>query len=327
MARRATKRTPTRSKVTSRPHARLPLAALRVFAAVATRRSFSGAAELLNLSTAAVSMQVKALEDYLQVRLLVRNPKSADLTAEGERLLPFIERGLGELEQGFRAVKAERAGGVLVVSLLTSFLQRWLLPRLPRFLAAHPEIDLRLQCSQELTDFARSEVHVAIRMGPGGWPRVHTERLFEEFLAPVCSPGLLAKHGPLPGTGTTGTYPLLHSTSEPWDMWTDGIQYESWIERWPERGAAFDDSVSILLAAVHGQGLVLSRWSLAQDFLASGQLVNACDCAIPYGYGCYIVCPPSYLSIPKVQCFREWLLAEAAQAARPEKVVGLLQGR
>jgi LysR family glycine cleavage system transcriptional activator len=272
-------------------------------------------------------MQVKALENYLQVRLFVRNPKSVDLTAEGERLVPFVERGLGELEQGFRAVKAERSGGVLVVSLLTSFLHRWLLPRLPKFLAAHPEIDLRLQCTQDLTDFARSEVHVAIRMGSGGWPRVHAERMFDEYLVPLCSPALLARHGLLPGTGTTGSYPLLHSTSEPWEMWTEGVRYERWTERWPDRGAAFDDSVAILMAAVHGQGLVLSRWSLAQDFLASGQLVSACDCAIPYGYGCYFVCPPSYLSIPKVQVLRDWLFAEAAQAPRPPKVVGQAASR
>ena len=302
-------------------HARLPLAALRVFAAVAARRSFSGAAELLNLSTAAVSMQVKALEDYLQVRLLSRDSKRVELTSEGERLVPYVERGLGELEQGFRAVKAERNGGVLVVSMLTSFLHRWLLPRLPRFIAAHPDIDLRMQCSTELTDFARSEVHVGIRMGPGGWPRVHAERLYEEYLVPVCSPELLKRHGPLPGLGTTGSYPLLHSTSEPWDMWTDGIPYERWDERWPERGAAFDDSVAILVAASHGQGLVLSRWNLAQDFLASGQLVSACDCAIPYGYGCYFVCPPGYLAIPKVQRFREWLLAESAGTPQPQRVV------
>ena len=323
VTKRIPKRPPARARSTAtRVHARLPLAALRIFAAVAERRSFSAAAEALNLSTAAVSMQVKALEDYLQVRLFVRNPKSVDLTAEGERLVPFVDRGLGELEQGFRAVKAERSGGVLVVSLLTSFLHRWLLPRLPRFLSTHPEIDLRLQCTQEMTDFARSEVHVAIRVGAGAWPRVHAERLFEEFLVPVCSPELLARHGRLDGPGATGTYPLLHSTSEPWDMWTQGIPYERWAERWPERGAAFDDSVAILLAAAHGQGLVLSRWSLTQDFLAAGQLVSACDCAIPYGYDYFFVCPPAYLSIPKVQSLRQWLLAEAAQVPRPANVVG-----
>src|SRR5688572_23518696 len=97
----------------AKPHIRLPLAALRVFAAVAAKRSFSAAAESLNLSTAAVSMQVKALEEYLQVRLLRRDSKGVELTVEGERLVPFVERGLSELEQGFRAVKADRSGGVL----------------------------------------------------------------------------------------------------------------------------------------------------------------------------------------------------------------------
>jgi LysR family glycine cleavage system transcriptional activator len=304
-----------------RPHSRLPLNALRVFAAVAARSSFSAAAQSLNLSTAAVSMQVKALEDYLQVRLLTRNSQRVDLTAEGERLLPFVERGLNELEQGFRLARAERSGGVLVVSMLTSFLHRWLLPRLPEFLAAHPEIDLRLQCTQTLTDFARSEVHVAIRMGRGQWPGVHAERLYEEWLAPVCAPALLARHGSLPGPGTTGSYPLLHSTSEPWEIWTRGIAYQSWDERWPERGAAFDDSVAILSAAAQGQGLVLSRWSLATEFLASGQLVNACDCAIPYGYDCYFVCPAAYLAMDKVQVFRRWLQEHAARTLRPQRVV------
>lgn len=303
----------------ARPHSRLPLAALRVFAAVAARRSFSGAAESLNLSTAAVSMQVKTLEEYLQVRLLHRGPRGVELTVEGERLAPFVERGLGELEQGFRAVKAQR-GGVLVVSMLTSFLHRWLLPRLPEFLTAHPEIDLRLQCTQEQTDFARSEVHVAIRMGRGGWPRVHAERLYQEWLAPVCTPALLAKHGPLAGPGSTGSYPLLHSTSEPWEIWTQGVPYASWVERWPERGAAFDDSVAVLAAAAHGQGLVLSRWSLAREYLEGGQLVLASDCAVPYGYDCYFVCPPAYLQLTKVNLFREWLLAHAARMPLPPRV-------
>jgi LysR family glycine cleavage system transcriptional activator len=305
----------------ARTHSRLPLNALRVFAAVAARRSFSGAAEALNLSTAAVSMQVKVLEDYLQVRLLTRSSRQVELTAEGERLVPFVERGLNELEQGFRLARAERSGGVLVVSMLTSFLHRWLMPRLSGFLSAHPEIDLRLQCTQTLTDFARSEVHVAIRMGLGRWPAVHAERLYEEWLTPVCSPALMRKHGLLGGPGSTGTYPLLHSTSEPWDMWTQGIPYERWDERWPERGAAFDDSVAILSAAAQGQGLVLSRWSLATEFLASGQLVSACDCAIPYGYDCYFVCPPPYLTMNKVQVFRQWLMKSAAQSPRPARIV------
>ncbi|MET0291431.1 MAG: LysR substrate-binding domain-containing protein [Steroidobacteraceae bacterium] len=299
------------------PHPRLPLNALRVFAAVAARRSFSAAAEQLNLTTAAVSLQVKALEDYLQIRLLVRSSQGVALTAEGERLVPYVERGLGELERGFRLVRAERSGGVLVVSMLTSFLHRWLMPRLPEFLSRHPEIDLRLQCTTQLTDFARSEVHVAVRMGRGHWPQVHADRLFTEWVAPVCSPALLERHGRLAGQGDTGTYPLLHSTSEPWEMWTEGALLDSWDERWPTQGAAFDDSVAILSAAVQGQGLVLARWSLVADELAAGRLVMASEHAIPYGYDCFFACPPAYLALPKVQALRAWLLEHAAKVEPP----------
>jgi LysR family transcriptional regulator, glycine cleavage system transcriptional activator len=313
-ARHGTKRVTPATKA----YARLPLAALRVFACVAARRSFSGAAETLHLSTAAVSMQVKALEEYLQVPLLRRTSHSVELTAEGERLVPFVQRGLDELEQGFNTVRAARSGGVLVVSLLTSFMHSWLVTRLPDFFAAHPGIDLRLQCSIELTDFARSDVHIAIRMGRGSWPRVHAEKLFTEYLVPLCSPVLLVRHGSLPGPGTTGAYPLLHSSSEPWEMWTEGVSY---AERWPERGAAFDDSRAALTAAAHGQGLVLNRWILAQPYIASGQLVVASDCAIPYGYDTYCVCPPAYLELNKVQVFRQWLLRHVADMPQPPRIV------
>jgi LysR family glycine cleavage system transcriptional activator len=299
----------------ARTHSRLPLAALRMFAAVAARCSFSEAAEALHLSTAAVSMQIKALEDYLQVRLLRRTPHGVELTAEGERLVPYVQRGLDELEQGFRMVRAERDGGVLVASMLSSFLNSWLTVRLPDFFAAHPEIDLRMQCTPALADFSRSDVHVAIRMGRGRWPRVHVDKLFDEYLTPLCTPQLLARYGSLTGPGSTSGYPLLHSSSEPWDLWTEGGHYDN--DRWPARGAAFDDSVAILTAAAHGQGLVLSRWSLAHPFLASGQLVRASGAAISYGLGCYFVCPPAYLEMQKVQAFRQWLLRQAAAMPQP----------
>jgi LysR family glycine cleavage system transcriptional activator len=212
-------------------------------------------------------------------------------------------------------VRAERSGGVLVVSMLSSFLNSWLTMRLPDLFATHPEIDLRMQCTPALADFSRSDVHVAIRIGRGNWPRLHVEKLFDDYLVPLCSPKTLARHGSLPGPGTTANYPLLYSSSEPWEMWTEGRAFDT--ESWPERGSAFDDSVAILTAAVHGEGLVLSRWSLAQPFLASGQLVRASSSVIAYGQSWYFVCPTAYLELRKVQGFRQWLLDQAAAMPQP----------
>src|SRR5919108_2312393 len=117
--------------------ARLPLNAVRVFEAVAAQQSFSAAADALHVTTAAVSMQIKSLEQYLQVRLFRRNRRDVQLTAEGEALLPYVRRGLDELELGFKAIKSAR-GSVLVISLLGSFLQKWLMVRLPDFRSAQP---------------------------------------------------------------------------------------------------------------------------------------------------------------------------------------------
>jgi LysR family glycine cleavage system transcriptional activator len=299
---------------TSARSARLPLNSVRVFEAVATQESFSAAADALHVTTAAVSMQIKSLEQYLQVRLFRRNRRDVQLTAEGESLLPFVRRGLDELELGFRAIKSAR-GGALTISLLSSFLQRWLMARLPTFRQAHPKIDLQVRTGVALVDFARDDVHVAIRFGRGGWPRVHAERVMDEWLVAVCAPALLKRYGRLRGPGDVGDYPLVHSSSEPWDIWLTGKDEHK--EIWPAGGTAFDDSVSVLHAAEQGQGLALSRWSLAASAVAAGQLVLAHPHALRFASKYYLVCPESYLELPKVAAFREWLLAAAEDSPKP----------
>ena len=294
--------------------ARLPLNAVRVFEAVATQQSFSAAADALHVTTAAVSMQIKSLEQYLQVRLFRRNRRDVQLTAEGESLLPFVRRGLDELELGFRAIKSAR-GGALVISLLSSFLQRWFMARLPAFRQAHPKIDLQIRTSVSLVDFARDDVHAAIRFGRGGWARVHAERIMDEWLVAVCTPALLKRYGRLRGPGDVGDYPLVHSSSEPWDIWLTGKDENK--EVWPAAGTVFDDSVSVLHGAEQGQGLALSRWSLAASSIAAGHLVLAHPHALRFASKYYFVCPESYLKLPKIAAFREWLSAVAESSAKP----------
>lgn len=297
--------------------ARLPLNAVRVFEAVAAHCSFSAAAEALHVTTAAVSMQIKSLEDYLQVQLFRRSARDVQLTAEGQALLPFVKRGLEELEQGFRTVKTSRASGAVVVSTLSSFLQKWLLPRIPAFREAHPDIDLQIRSSISLVDFARDDVHVAIRMGRGDWPRVHVEKILDEWLVPVCTPALFKRYGALRGFGDTGDYPLIHGASEAWAVWRDGSNDSDSYDVWPTSGMSFDDSVTLLHAAEQGQGLVLSRWSLASSLIESGQLVMPSPRAMRFSRSYYFVCPESYLTLAKVAKLRDWLLAAAKLSPLP----------
>jgi LysR family transcriptional regulator, glycine cleavage system transcriptional activator len=300
--------------------ARLPLNAVRVFEAVATCGSFSEAADLLHVTTAAVSMQIKSLEGYLQIQLFRRNARDVQLTAEGQALLPFVRRGLQELAQGLRTVKSGRASGALVVSLLPSYLQRWLLPRIAAFNEDHPNIDLQFRASPGLADFARDDVHAAIRLCRGGWPPLYAEKLMDEWLVPVCSPSLFKRYGTLRGPGDVGEYPLIHSSSEPWIMWSDDAgdnTDDGPNDVWSESGTTFDDSVTVLEAAEQGQGLALARWSLATPSLASGELVLAHPRAVPFPRSYYFVCPESYRTLAKVATFLDWLAATSAGFSKP----------
>src|SRR5688572_595817 len=177
----------TRSLSAKSPR-RLPLASLRVFVATAEHLSFSRAASILGVTIGAVSMQIRALEEYLSAPLFRRRGRVVQLTGEGERLLPKVKSSLEALERAVDEARADGRTGPLMVSMLASYLQQWLLPRLPDFNEKHPDIDLRLHTSASLVDFLRSEVQIAIRFGTGQWPQLHAEKLLDEWLVPVCSP-------------------------------------------------------------------------------------------------------------------------------------------
>jgi len=167
---------------------RLPLNALRVFEAVATRLNFGEAAEALHVTPAAVSQQIKVLEDYLQTPLFRRSGRKVELTPEGAQLLPGVRRGLDELETTLQRLKRTRQSGTINMSVLSSFLQKWLTPRLADLRALHPEIELRIQSGPELVDFARTDFHAAVRLGTGRYPGLHVEKLMDDSLVAVAAP-------------------------------------------------------------------------------------------------------------------------------------------
>jgi LysR family transcriptional regulator, glycine cleavage system transcriptional activator len=296
---------------------RLPLASLRVFVIAAEELNFSRAGAALGLSTAAVSMQIRALEEYLRVSLFVRSGRRVALSAQGQALLPRARRALEDMESAIDALRADAHSGHLTVSMLSSFLQQWLLRRLPDFQARHPAIDLRIETSRTLIDFLRTDVQVAIRLGPGTWPNLYKEKLFDEWWVPACSPGLFAKHGPVETAADLKRYKLIHSSSEPWESWrTGGAQ-----EVWAKNGSTLDDSASVVHAAIAGQGLALVRWSLAVDEVVAGRLTIASSKLVEYEYKYYFVCPEANLSVKKVDEFRRWLFEQARTQRPPQEFI------
>jgi LysR family transcriptional regulator, glycine cleavage system transcriptional activator len=294
---------------------RMPVASLRVFVAVAEHRNFTRAADALGVTPSAASMQVQALEDYLRLPLFRRNGRQVELTAEGAALLPRIERALGELERALDEARADRGAGPLRITLLASFLGQWLLPRLPDFSRRHPQIELQLHTSIEIVDFVQTGLHAGIRFGDGHWPHLHTERLFPEWLVPVCTPAQLARHGMVNDAADLARYTLLHGTSEPWTAW---LLDSGGGAVWPTGGIAFDDSQTIVRAAEAGQGLALSRWTLVAEEVKRGRLALASRRFVPSDRGYYFVCPPGHLALDKIAAFARWLREQAAAFGPPD---------
>ena len=294
---------------------KLPLNALRAFEAVAAHLSFTEAARSLNVTTAAISSHIKSLEEFLETPLFVRHSRSVRLTPQGARLLPGVQRGLTELTRAVEQLRHDRTSGLLNISLLGSFLQKWLLPRLGDFYQKHPEVDLRFNASREIVDFMTTDFHAAVRYGRGEWANTTAEKMLDDWVFPVASPELVAKLGRIQTIGDFSRYPLLHSASEPWVEWMRRVGGDTTRL---ERGPVLDDSASVLTAAEQGHGLVLARWSLVAGDLAAGRLVRPSEQSVRQKHSYYFVAPPQNFDLPKVRRFREWLREVCSAFPPPE---------
>jgi LysR family glycine cleavage system transcriptional activator len=292
---------------------RLPLNALRVFEAVATRLNFGEAAEALHVTPAAVSQQIKTLEEYLQTPLFRRDGRKVSLTAEGARLLPGIRQGLDQLETTLQQMRQDRQSGTINVSTLASFLQRWLMPRLAGFHAQHPDVDLRIHTSSDAVDFARSDFHAAVRFGLGRYGDLRTEKIMDDWMVAVASPALIQKRGKLPQSEDLAQYPLLHGDELDWAHWATGDTRPMMALR----GAFIDEPVSMLTACMAGMGYALLRWTIARSELEAGRIVLASEHVVPHQFSYYFVCPEDYATFPKVAALRDWLLQEGRQFPKP----------
>jgi len=294
-------------------YGRLPLGALRVFEAVATHLNFSVAADALHVTPAAVSQQIKTLESYIQVPLFRRNGRRVEITEEGLELLPAVRAGLDKLESAVHLIKQHGRAGPLQVSLLTSFLQIWLLPRIRSFRRKFPDVELRFHTSRQLVDFSRDAIHVGIRFGRGNYPNLHSEKLLDDWILPVGTPELIKQYGMIERGADLLKYPLLEGDDVPWRVWQQTNEEVAWNFRPP----TIDDSAGLMVAAEEGLGFALTRWTVVTRSLSKGTLRRASKEALPYGSAYYFVCPRAYLALPKVAQFREWIVAAARDFQAP----------
>ena len=300
-----------------------PLNALKAFEAAGRHLSFTKAANELHVTPAAISHQVKALEDYLGLQLFRRLPRGLLLTDAGQTCLPGIGKSFDGLVAAVDSLRGLEKGGVLTVSVLPSFAAKWLVPRLDQFHCLHPEIDLHVSSTIRPVDFARDNVDVAIRYGLGRWPGLRIDLLRTEELFPVCSPALLDGPHPLKTPDDLRYHTLLHDESwktifvdeyPEWDTWLAAAGVHD-ID--PTRGPALTPSDMVIQAAINGQGVALGRSVLVEADLADGRLVKPFDLTIPVDYAYYVVCSETTADRPKVAAFRDWILEETSRQQGP----------
>ena len=291
---------------------RLPLHTLPTFRVVARFANLRAAADELHLTHSAVSQQIKGLEEQLGFTLFDRRGRRIVLNAAGAALLECVEPALAQLDDGVRAAAAAAAGTEhrIRVTLLPSFAQRWLLPRLALWRERHPGIAIELHASQQIVDLQRDGFHVALRQGGGNWRGLTAERLLDSPLIAVGSPAA-ARRLPSRAPAALADMALLGSPTL-WARWFELARVRARVNP----VATFNDAGLLLQAAEQDLGIALARELLAADALHSGRLVRLSPLALPddEAYAYWLVFPPELRDWPPLAALRTWLHDELARS-------------
>lgn len=297
--------------------ANLPFAALRTFESVARLRGFGRAAEELGVTQSAVSQHVKALEEWLDIRLLTRGAGRASPTEDGMRLAQAVASGFGAIAGLCHELRAARGPNPAIgLSCLPGFAVNWLFPRLINFDQLYPDFPVSIITTSTLATFDDDDAHLAIRYGLGGYRGMHVEKLMAERLFPVCSPALLARV-PLRAVGDLARHTLLYDdladiggTPPTWEYWARELGIT--LPR-PARTRRFAQSNMVVQAAISGFGVALGREPLVVDALADGRLVRPFPEMVQSQFAYWIVCPMEALASERISAIRAWLHDEVAQ--------------
>ncbi|MGB8816403.1 MAG: transcriptional regulator GcvA [Rhizobiaceae bacterium] len=293
--------------------------ALRTLVAAGRHLNFTRAADELGLTPAAVSFQIKEIEDQLGVKLFVRTSRSIRLTEPGTILCDAAADALDVMHRAVsKAQKAARGTAQLKVTVDPQFATKWLMRRVERFRKAHPDIDLRFDIAYEVRDFEVDDIDVAIRFGAGKYPGLAAKRLFDNVIVPVCSPRLLTSGKPLKEPRD-----LLHHTLAHIEWSRQGVTWPNWRMWMAAAGIDdFDDSNTLVFetssnavdAAMAGDAVALADFAMVASDLAEGRLVRPFELSIkvPSEYAYFLVYPEMSASDRRIIAFRHWMLEECA---------------
>ena len=294
-----------------------PLNALRAFEATARHLSFSKAAEELHVTPAALSHQIRGLEDLLGLKLFIRRARSIELTEAARQIHPGIRSGFESLRVAIDQLDQGRRERVLVVSSTPGLTAKWLVPRLYRFLDQHPDIDTRITASVGYANFAIDGVDIGIRLTSGVHLDLYVEKLSDEWLLPLCSPRLLEADPPLRGPADLPRFNLIQidlpGVVPTWDDWMQMAGIEGIDTR---RGLRLNVADHALDAASEGAGVVLGYKVVASRDIGLGRLVAPFGPEIPVpGRSYYFVCPKGDEKRPAIRAFRDWVFAEIEETS------------
>jgi len=298
-----------------RPQALVHLNALRAFDAAARHLSFAAAAEELHVTPSAISQQIKVLEDYLGVPLFVRGRTGISLTPDAAEACTSVRAGLAQLAAGLDRMQGRTRDRAVTLTVPTSFASKWLLPRLDDLRRSHPDLELRLDTTNGLADYAADGIDLGVRYGLGGYAGVESVRWLPESVFPVCSPRLLAANRDRPMRADLARLDLIHDDTIDFDP-----EFPTWA-RWfaanggegadASRGLRFNSTVLAVQAAIDGQGVLLGRSVIVQDDLRAGRLVRAADGAMPTRCHYHLLHRSGALVRPPVRAVHDWLVAQA----------------
>jgi len=289
-----------------------PLQGLYYFYTAAQLGSFKKAAEHLFVTAAAISQQIRQLEEFLGVELFVRQHRKVQLTAEGEILYQQARKGFEHIQDGVRQINSDPNPNLLSISTLPSFAQHWLVPRIGHFRALHPEQELMIEPTSELVDFQRSNLDLCIRYGPGNYPNLTSKLMLEELLYPVCHPIYQERHGIYDLSDLTGADLIEDYWRDlDWGIWLQNVGHNTSKPTLKYNGSHF-----VLEGALAVQGVALAKHTLAQRYIEEGKLVRIGNLAQRTDYNYFLCAPSAYFKREKIRQFCDWIFSQVEECQK-----------